>query len=94
MHEISISGDFLGWISYLCQMSSVLVISMTRIFIDYCCSRSIVADVFIRIFIDFSYFSACVWLQSLDTNPYLHSGERCGVFGLARVATSKGGVKV
>ena len=30
MHEISISGDFLGWISYLCQMSSVLVISMTR----------------------------------------------------------------
>ena len=51
---------FLGWISYLCQMSSVLVISMTRIFIDYCCSRSIVADVFIRIFIDFSYFSACV----------------------------------
>ena len=34
------------------------------------------------------------WLQSLDTNPYLHSGERCGVFGLARVATSKGGVKV
>ena len=29
-------------------------------FIDYCCSRSIVADVFIRIFIDFSYFSACV----------------------------------
>ena len=60
MHEISISGDFLGWISYLCQMSSVLVISMTRFFIDYCCSRSIVADVFIRIFIDFSYFSACV----------------------------------
>ena len=51
---------FLGWILYLCQMSSVLVISMTRIFIDYCCSRSIVADVFIRIFIDFSYFSACV----------------------------------
>ena len=50
MHEISISGDSLGWISYLCQMSSVLVISMTRIFIDYCCSRSIVADVFIRIF--------------------------------------------
>ena len=51
---------FLGWISYLCQMSSVLVISMTRFFIDYCCSRSIVADVFIPIFIDFSYFSACV----------------------------------
>ena len=45
MHEISISGDFLGWISYLCRMSSVLVISMTRFFIDYCCSRSIVADV-------------------------------------------------
>ena len=60
MHEISIFGEFLGWISYLCQMSSVLVISMTRFFIDYCCSRSIVADVFIRIFIDFSYFSACV----------------------------------
>ena len=60
MHEISISGDFLGWISYLCRMSSVLVISMTRFFIDYCCSRSIVADVPIRIFIDFSYFSACV----------------------------------
>ena len=60
MHEISISGDFLGWISYLCRMSSVLVISMTRFFIDYCCSRSIAADVSIRIFIDFSYFSACV----------------------------------
>ena len=29
MHEISISGDFLRWISYLCQISSVLVISMT-----------------------------------------------------------------
>ena len=34
------------------------------------------------------------WLQSLDTNPYLHSGERCGVFGLARVATSKGGESI
>ena len=54
MHEISISGDFLRWISYLCQMSSGLVISMTRFFTDYCCSRSII------IFIDFSYFSACV----------------------------------
>ena len=32
MHEISISGDFLGWISYLCRISSVLVISMTRFF--------------------------------------------------------------
>ena len=72
----------------------LLVISMTRFFIDYCCSRSIVADVFIRIFIDFSYFSACVGCSLWILNPYLHSGERCGVFGLARVATSKGGVKV
>ena len=50
MHEISISGDFLRWISYLCQISSVLVISMTRIFHSqllqskYCCRYVLFID--------------------------------------------------
>ena len=81
---------FLGWISYLCQMSSVLVISMTRIFIDHCCSRSIVADVSIRTIHWLQLYQCMCWLLSLDTNPYLHSGERCGVLGLAELPHRKG----
>ena len=85
---------FLGWISYLCQMSSVLVISMTRFSLT-----TVAVEVLLQMYsyvysFDFQLFQCMCWLQSLDTNPYLHSGERCGVFGLARVATSKGGVKV
>ena len=60
MHEISISGDFSG-VDFVSVSDVISACDFNdKIFIDYCCSRSIVADVFIRIFIDFSYFSACV----------------------------------
>ena len=60
MHEISISGDFSG-VDFVSVSDVISACDFNdKIFIDYCCSRSIVADVFIRIFVDFSYFSACV----------------------------------